>query len=218
MADVGWTPATVRVGHPLTFHLDLSAEEPLRRKALHGNWRHNLKRGEERGTEIRVLQASDPLDAIYPVYREMSDLKGLATTLGLDNLAGLRSALGANFTIAASFKRDGTPTGVRAFARIGTRAYDWIAAVSREGRRTYASYLLMWRLLELAKGRDVRVYDLSGADPDGAKGVYDFKRGLGGRPVPMMGEWEWTTNRLLRWGVNRALRGREMGVVRTGAL
>ena len=210
MAAAGWTPATHRVGHPLTFHLDLSDEEPLRRQALHGNWRHNLKRGEERGTEIRVLQATDPLDAIYPVYREMSDLKGLATTLGLDDLAGLRSALGANFMIAASFERDGAPSGVRAFARIGERAYDLIAAVTEAGRREYASYPLLWTLLARARSEGVRMYDLSGADPVDAAGVYNFKRGLGGREVKMLGEWEWATSRVLRWGINRLLAGRSV--------
>lgn len=217
MRAAGWVPADVRVGGPLTFHLDLTQPEAERRAALHANWRHNLRRGEARSAETRVWGAGDPIEPVYDVYRQMIDLKRLAAAMGLADLQALRGAFGCDFTLVVSAERDGTLSAVRGCARIGSRGYDLLAAVTPVGRRTYASYVAMWRLLDAVRAQGVRLYDVSGADPGAAGGVYNFKRGLAGRRVSMVGEWEWSTSRLLRWGVNRALLGREANVAPAAA-
>lgn len=217
MRAAGWVPAGVRVGEPLTFHLDLTQPESARRAALHGNWRHNLRRGEARGIEARVWDAGDPIEPVYDVYRRMVDFKRLAAAMSLDDLRALRGAFGRCFTLVVGAEPDGALSAVRGGARIGGRAYDMLAAVTPAGRQTYASYVVMWRLLDAVRGQGARLYDVSGADPGAADGVYNFKRGLGGRSVSMVGEWEWSTSRLLRWGVNRALLGRETSVSPVGA-
>lgn len=215
LVEAGWAPARVRVGHPVTFHLDLRTDLEARRAALHGNWRHNLRRGERRDILVKPWPATDPLEAVHAIYREMSGLKGVAPTMSLGDLEALRGELGPSFTLAAALDRDGTVVAVRGFAGVGARAHDMIAAVSRVGRALYATYPLTWRLLELARSQGAGLYDLGGADLVGAPGVYNFKKGLGGREVEMIGEWEWATSRLLRWGVNRAALGRDLRVAPT---
>ena len=69
----------------------------------------------------------------------------------------------------------------------------------------------MWRLLGLAREQGVRLYDMNGADPQGAAGIFNFKQGLGGRIVPLLGEWEWAPSRLLQWGTNLMIRGMRSG-------
>jgi hypothetical protein len=205
MRGMGWRPASVRVGHALTFRLDLAPDETQRRRALHGNWRHNLARGEERKHDLRVWVEGEPLEAVHAVLGEIAGLKGIPSALGLDDLCALRAALGPAFTLVASIDTDGSPSAVRGFGRLGARAWDLVAATSAAGRRTYASYLVMWRLLEMAHHQGAREYDLSGADPVNAPGVYNFKRGLGGPAVSMLGEWDWTTNRLVGWAADRVV-------------
>lgn len=205
MVAAGWRPALAPVGHPVTFQLDLTPEEEARRQALSGNWRHNLARGEARGGYIEIIDARCSLKPLWAVFEDMSRLKRFVAWPGLQELEAMREALGPRMTLAVAVDEQGMPCAARAFAQIGSLAYDLVAAVSEAGRRRYAGYLLMWRLLEIARSRGVTVYDLSGADPRRAAGVFHFKKGLGGRLVPLMGEWEWATAEWLRWGVNFAI-------------
>lgn len=200
----GWSPARVRVGHPVTFVLDLAPDADSRRASLRGNWRHNLKRGEERGVRSEVWPHSSPVEPLHAVYLEMSRTKNIPPEITLEDLRALREAFGPSLVLAAARGREGEVLGVRGFVRIGENARDIVAAVSGKGRKVYASYPLAWDLLEQARSRGVRLYDLGGADAARAPGVYNFKKGLGGREVEMVGEWEWTRNPVLRWGLNRA--------------
>jgi hypothetical protein len=200
----GWSPADVRVGHPVTFHVDLGLDLAVRQTALHANWRRNLHRGRQRGVSVQPWPDGASLEPAHAIYRDMSELKGVRPTMSVEDLHGLRAAFGRNLTLASAVDRDGALLAIRGFVRIETRAQDIIAAVAREGRAAYASYPLTWDVLQMAEAQGVRVYDLGGADAERATGVYNFKRGLGGREVTMIGEWEWTTSRLARWGLNRA--------------
>ena len=118
----------------------------------------------------------------------------------------IRTLWGMDMLLAVALTEQGRPCAVRACIRTGRRAQDFLAAVSPEGRERYAAYPVLWRLLEAARASGARLYDLNGVDPQRAAGVFNFKRGLGGDLVPLVGEWEWATAAWLRWGVNAAVR------------
>jgi hypothetical protein len=212
----GWRPAGVRLGHPLTFLVDLAPDEHRRRAALHGNWRHNLRRGEQREPAVDVWPPSASLGPVDALCREMVDRKRLAADAHLDDLDALRGALGPQLTLMVTWERPGKISAVRGFGRLGERAYDLVAASSPAARSSYTGYVLMWRLLALARAQGAHAYDMSGADSYRAPGVYNFKRGLGGRAVPLVGEWDWATSRLLRGGLSLAIRAAR-GAGGTGA-
>lgn len=205
LSSTGWVPASVLVGTPLTFHLDLTPDETVRRRALTGNWRHNLQRGEQRGSQVELWEGGRSMDVVYGVYQRMAWLKDIAQTFTLDDLRAMQAILSSSFTLAVAIANDGYPCAIRGFAKLGTRAHDLIAGVSEKGRKLYAGYLLMWRLLQCARDQGVVLYDLSGADPK-APGVFNFKKGLGGQQVHFVGEWDWSTSLWLRRGVNLATR------------
>lgn len=208
MMAAGWVAASAEVGCPLTIHLDLGPDEQARRRALTVNWRHNLKRGEERGTVIEVWEPTRSLETVYAVYRETSRLKGIPESMNLADLYALREALGSSLTLAVAVRDEKKPCAFRGFGRIGDRAQDLLAGLSCSGRKYYANYPLMWRLLELAREQGARLYDMSGADPKRAPGVFDFKNGLGGRLMPLVGEWDWSSSVWLRRALNAAVRYR----------
>lgn len=207
----GWRRPAARLAPAQTIHLDLTPEEPARRAALAANWRHNLIRGQRRTPAIRTWEAHEPLEPVYAVYQEMLRYKGLRSALTCDELQAIRALWGPDMTLVVALTEQGTPCALRACIRTGARAQDFLAAVSPEGRRRYAAYPVLWRLLELARAQGAHLYDLNGVDPEGAAGVFNFKRGLGGRLVPLIGEWEWATAAWLRWGVNAAVRWRSPG-------
>jgi len=204
----GWVRPRARLAPSHTIHLDLAPEEPARRSALTANWRHNLTRGERRTPTIRAWGADEPLEPVYAVYQDMLRYKGLRPSMSCKDLQAIRSLWGPDFTLVVALTEQGRPCAVRAFIRTHDRAQDFLAAVSAAGRERYAAYPVLWRLLELARSGGVRLYDLNGVDPEGAPGVFNFKRGLGGRLVPLVGEWEWATAAWLRLGVNLAVRWR----------
>lgn len=208
MIASGWDPAKAKVGHPRTFLLDLLQDPEARRRKLTGNWRHNLTRAEQRGATIELWDETKSLDLVHAIYRETNRRKGVTETVSLADFDAMRKLLGRGFTMAAAIGSDQRPCAMRAFGKLGDRAYDLIAGVSAAGRKDYSNYLLMWRLLEIARQQGVSVYDLSGADETGVPGVFNFKKGLGGRLVAFMGEWEWASSRWLGSGVNLALRFR----------
>ena len=206
LRETGWVRAATPLAWPLSFHVDLLRDDQVLRRALTKNWRHNLTRGEERGAVVQVWGADRALEPVYAVYAATARLKRIARSISLESLQAMRRSLGAAFTIAAALDIDGRPCAVRGFGRIGGRAYDLVAGVSEAGRKRYANYPLMWRTLALAKEQGAALYDMGSAHPEGAPGVYHFKKGIGGRQVALTGEWDWATSGWLRRGLDAAIR------------
>lgn len=206
LKQAGWLQARAPLGCRSTFHLDLTLDETVLRTALSGNWRHNLRRGEERCRTMDVWSDGKPLEALYAVYRESAHRKKMSPAFSLDDVRALRSLLGQSFTLAFCHGDSGEPLAVRGYGAIGRVGHDLIAGVTPQGRKDYASYFLLWRMLNLAKEQGVTLYDLSGVDPEAAGGVFNFKKGLGGRSVTLVGEWEWSNARWARFISNLAIR------------
>jgi hypothetical protein len=205
LIEAGWRRADVRVGHPFTFQLDMTQNPARRRAALSQNWRHNLGRGERRGGRVVTCGKDESLEGVYSVYRDTAARKGLRHSLALADLVALRGIFGPAFTLAVAVDESGDPIAMRGFMRLGARADDFVAGLSTDGRRRYANYLLTWRLLEIVAEQGIETYDLGGSDAVAAAGVHAFKRGLGGRGVELVGEWEWHNNRCLGWAVGRTI-------------
>src|SRR6185436_9409633 len=201
-------PADSQVGNPVTFQIDLGRGLDALRQTLSGNWRHNLVRGERRGTRVEVWSKERPLDPVLRIYEEMCRLQKIPHAFTAGSLEAMRTCLADSLTLLVASDDSGEPVAVRGYGRFGERAYELIAAVTALGRKVYANYTLMWRVLEMAREQGVRTYDVSGADAQDAAGVYAFKKGLGGRLVRYAGEWDWANSSLLRWGINRAVRWR----------
>lgn len=205
----GWRRSLDRLGTPLTFWVNLSQDVASLRKALSANWRHNLSRGQQRGGRIERCEAERSIEPLYRVYRETLRMKRLREAFSLVDLHALRAAFGDRFVLMSTVGEGGVAESMRGFLSVGTRALDFIASASMAGRKRYANYSLLWSLFDIARARGIRRYDMGGADPESAAGVYHFKKGLGAAAVPLVGEWGWDTSSLVRWAVNRTIARRE---------
>lgn len=211
LAAEGWQRPTHPLDRDDTLVMDLSNDEESLRKSLSGNWGHNLRRGLKRCPALRLWEKPDASELIR-VYREMEAYKGLPPQHDEAVLASMIRRLGGKLLLFRADGPDGAPMALRACAVQGDRAWDLLAANSKEGRRLYASYALLWTLtLECAR-RGAKTYDMGGVDPERAKGVYDFKRGTGARAVRFIGEWDWAKPGLLRPAANLAI-GRKKGTL-----
>jgi lipid II:glycine glycyltransferase (peptidoglycan interpeptide bridge formation enzyme) len=128
----------------------------------------------------------------------MEAAKGLRAQYGEEELASLLESLDGSIRLYRADDAKGAPIALRACAFQDGKAWDLLAASNEEGRRSYASYALLWSLLRDCAARGIQTYDLGGADPDKAKGVYDFKKGTGAKFIEYLGEWDWARPALAR--------------------
>ena len=205
LRSLGWTKPSRSVSAPRTLVWDLTPTEEAMMAALSGNWRHNLHRALRRN--LRVVQWTDPpASAVAPLFDAMAAYKQLDMPFDPAAFGALAGNMSGRTLIYACENDAGTPVAVRGCVIDGKTASDLIAATSPEGRRCYASYAVLWALIRGCRARDVDAYDLGGADPVAAPGVYAFKRGTGAREQHQLGEWEWSTSRLLARVVNLRIR------------
>jgi lipid II:glycine glycyltransferase (peptidoglycan interpeptide bridge formation enzyme) len=197
LAGAGWQRVERRLGSQYSMALRLQQDPDQSLRSLSSNWRHNLKRSRKHELKIERWHAPDPAH-VARLYAEMEEYKSLDPRETRPDLEGLCSAWGNGFILYRCTTRDGVALGLRACGILGTRAWDLLAATNAAGRKVYASYGLLWELLEHCRGAGVTEYDFSGVDPDGNRGVYDFKRGTGAELFEYLGEWDLSYPRSLR--------------------
>ena len=194
------------LGSGLSLLYDPSPPEAARLAACSRNWRHNLRRAGKGGFAVAPWPQPD-VDEMRAVYAEMEGYKQLAEQHSAAGLRALYTHLGTQLLTVACRDDTGRLLAFRACAVLGDRAWDMLAATAVAGRRNYASYAAFWALMEECHRRGVRRYDLSGVDPQGNRGVYDFKQGTGAAPLEYLGEWEWAAPALLarpaNWMIGR---------------
>ena len=91
-------------------------------------------------------------------------------------------------TVSLAFL-DGKAVAGHVSSLLGDTCIYLLGASNKQGRKTKASYLLQWRVIEMAKEAGARWYDLGGIDPEGNPGVYHFKAGLNGQDCTFLGQF-----------------------------
>jgi len=203
----GWVSPRRTVSASSTMVWDLRPTDEQMLAGLSANWRHNLNRALRRN--LRIVRWTNPSPTVLGhLFEVMATHKGVDRYFDTSALTALLRSLEGQTVIYGCENDAGVPLAVRGCALQHQAAWDLLAATSPEGRRCYASYAVFWTLIRHCRAGGVKQYDLSGVDPTGAPGVYDFKRGTGAREQEYLGEWEWTTSALLARAVNVGVRFR----------
>jgi lipid II:glycine glycyltransferase (peptidoglycan interpeptide bridge formation enzyme) len=210
LRDLQWQQPRSCLGARASLLYDVAREETLRLAACSKNWRHNLKRSHKSGYAVALWDRPDAAE-MRAVYAEMEEHKNLAQQHTVQNLRALYAEAGDHLLTVSCRDAAGTLVAFRACAVLGTRAWDMLAATAVAGRRTYASYAAFWALTRECHRRGIGQYDLSGVDPVGNRGVFDFKQGTGATPVEYLGEWEWASPGLLALPANWLIGKRRHG-------
>lgn len=205
LVNSGWSYPSVKLRSGLSMMLSLNKELESLRQGMTKNWRRNLTRGEKHG--LQITQWKDPnIDEIYELYKSMQKLKGIDEQFSREELESIFKYLSDNIVIFKCTNSEGKLIAIRGCFIIGRYAWDLFAAASEEARKIYATYVLLWNLLSHCKCINVLDYDLMGIDPDNNQGVYNFKKGTGAITIKYLGEWEWSSNFILKFAINIALK------------
>ena len=211
MTDMHWRPPRTRLGAGASLLYDLAPPEAGRLAACSKNWRHNLKRSHKSGFVVALWDKPDAAE-MRTVYAEMEDYKQLSPQHSEQNLRALYEHVGDRLITCSCRDASGKLVAFRACATFGDKAWDMLAATAVAGRKSYASYATFWALTQECHRRGVKQYDLSGVDPVGNRGVYDFKQGTGAAPLEYLGEWEWAFPRLFALPANWLVGRRRNGI------
>lgn len=209
LAARGWQ----RSAYPLLSGLSLTyqpvLDEELRLKQCSGNWRHNLRRSTKRGLRTYLWEKPDPIE-MMSVYVLMQDHKQLKSQTSREDIESLLATFAERCLLIRCDDEDGNLLAFRGALLFGGKAWDIFAAATPAGRNVYASHAALWELMKQCAERGVQWYDMSGADPDNNRGVYDFKKGTGAQDLRYLGEWEYAKPSIFGPLASRiiALRGR----------
>lgn len=205
-----WRQAKTKLSSGLSLIYQLNNDEPTRRNLLSTNWGRNLRRGENRNNAPYLWRDVDAAQ-VAELYQQLSEYKELANNSEIPSLESIKSLINNCQSRLTVFRCDddlGKPLAIRGALAFGDKAWDILAAVSPQGRKQYSSYVTAWALLTHFANLNVSRYDLSGIDPVGNKGVYDFKHGIGSTEIKYIGEWDCGTPAFVQPVVGRLLKYR----------
>lgn len=202
----GWRQPNSMLNSGKTLIYDIYPDAKQRRDKLSKNWSRNLSRGEQR--ELTVSEWTNPTaQQIATLTNEMNQFKRIRTKFQ-DLYKATESLLqhfGDDFLMVKCTNRDGDILALRGAIKLDHKAFDVFAAATPAGRKEYASNLCFWKLIELCEGDGITRYDLSGVDPQGNPGVYNFKKGIGATDLTYLGEWSYSRPEIVRTIVSRMI-------------
>lgn len=193
--------------------LDLSTDLEHLRTGLRQNWRNALNKAERAGVAIDEGEDIAFLDGFLDEYRAFLDNRKITTSVSADLLRALHHLRLPDTKLKCFRARLGnTQLGSVLVAKTGHTA-EYLAGTLLEAGRPYSvGQLLLWHAICNAKESGMQHFDLGGMDPElTPKGVYEFKRGVGGEAFRLAPELEATPNgfsaSLVRWVVGRRRQG-----------
>ena len=171
-------------------------------QGLHQKWRYNLKKARKGNLEI-VEGVEDVLfEGFERIHAQMRARKQLA---GLTDPALCRKVqrelMPDQKLKVILCKADGEVCSGGICSALGDTGIYLFGATSNHGTKTYASYLVHWKMLEWVKSRGCRSYDLNGINPISNPGGYQFKSQLGGtfgRDIHLLGAFDAYPNTALK--------------------
>jgi len=203
----GWTRPKRTVGASMTAVWNLGQTEEQLLAGLSRDWRYNLRQAQKSDLVIERLD-EPPIEELTDLCRAMHTSKELRAAISVSEVAALFEALGQGAVAYGGRNSSGQLVAFRSCGIQGQRAWELLAATSEDGRRSFASFAVLWALILHCQRLGVSHYDLAGIDPVNAPGVTSYKRRTGADEVEWLGEWEWSTSSILRRAVNLAVRTR----------
>lgn len=184
-----WKKPEYRIHTGLSMAFITAGDENKRIQRTSSNWGRNLRRSQRQGNSVRLWESPDPAE-LHAVYREMQEFKSISEQFSQEALASILNCFGSQCLVVRCDDAEGRLLAFRGALLFGDRGWDIFAATTTAGRKVYASHAACWELINQCIGLGVTWYDLGGVDPEGGKGVYDFKKGTGADDLKYLGEWE----------------------------
>jgi hypothetical protein len=165
-----------------TLIVDLSRSLEELRKGLDGRWRNCLNKAERSNLELIEGVEDELFEAFTQIHTEMQSRKGFYSETDLTKFRAAQRALAPEAKMKIILCRSaGEPCAGGISSAIGDTSLYLFGATATRGLQSCGSYLIQWKMLQWAKERGCRWYDLHGINPAKNPGTYRFKARLAGK-------------------------------------
>jgi lipid II:glycine glycyltransferase (peptidoglycan interpeptide bridge formation enzyme) len=167
-------------------------------------WRRNIKKSENEGVQVRVGNRED-LGEFHRLYLETAARDNF-TPRPLSYFQQMWDAFNKDSAdpelILFLAQWNSKSVAASLYIELGFHTWYLYGASSTEGREVRPSNALQWAMMERSLQKGAHIYDLRGITATLDKnnphaGLLQFKVGVGGRAVEVMGEWDYSINPLL---------------------
>ncbi len=171
--------------------------------------RYGVRRAGREGVSVSAFEDGDdrrPIDDLHALVGETQKRAGFPMPSIERYRLAWAALAGAGRAALVEARRDGELLASGMVVMEGARSYYLFSGSRREERgepKRFASYLLQWEMMRLARERGVVHHDLWGIAPPNAGpehawyGVGLFKKGFGGEEVAWAGSWDLVVDRTL---------------------
>ncbi len=167
-------------------------------------WRRNIKKSESEGVRVRIGSRED-LSDFHAIYLETA-ARDKFTPRPLSYFHQMWDAFNQDSAepelVLFIAEWNGNIVAASIYIELGFHSWYLYGASSTTGREARPSNAIQWAMMERSLQKGAHIYDLRGitatldkADPH--VGLLQFKVGVGGRAVEVMGEWDYAINPLL---------------------
>ena len=215
---MGFVPSPQSIQPDNTIQVDISDDNEFILKRMNQGTRRKIRKSLK--ASINYIEGSrtdlDDFDRLMQMTGERNDF-GVHSAEYYERVFDLFVPENGTLLIA---RHDDKPLGAIMIFAVGSTAWYFYGASSRENSKLYASYGLQWQAIQWAKARGCVCYDLWGIPDhdhetleaqfkdrsDGLWGVYGFKRGWGGEVRRSAGSWDLVFNPLVYGAYRTALK------------
>ena len=168
--------------------------------------RYAVRRAAREGVSVTAVEDASDLEAVDALHRLVEETQRRAgfPMPALDRYrTAWRALAGAGRAVILEARREDELLASGMLVIEGDRSFYLFSGSRREAPgepKRYASYMLQWEMMRLARDRGVRIHDLWGVAPPDAgpdhpwHGVGLFKKGFGGTEVAWAGSWDLVVN------------------------
>ncbi len=163
-----------------TLWLDLRSSLDDLRTGLKKKWRNQLHQAERKGSQI-VWSDEGKYFAWLMKHYAMDKAQKQYDGPSVKTMVALASEFsrGQNMLIGTALLDDAPIAAILIFLHGNAATYQ-IGYSSDAGRDARSHYMLLWSALAQLKERNVKDFDLGGMNGQGAEGIKNFKKGMGG--------------------------------------
>lgn len=206
---LGFVKSLKQVQPRATFLLDLTPDSDALLKNFEPKTRYNIKLAQKKGVVVKEDVSEEGIKNFYDLYQETS-VRDRFMIHPLKYYQAIRqimfeNGLGSNFIAYYN----GQPVASVIVFNFGSRLWYMYGASGALHRNVMPNHLLHWQIIQWAKERNLKTYDLWGIPADPREGhplfgVYRFKQGFNGNAVKFIGAYDFPYSPLfyhaVEWG------------------
>ena len=197
LVDLGFHKALKQIQPRATILLDLEPDLETILKSFEEKTRYNVRLAQRKGIVVREDPSRKAVALFYEMYKKTAIRDNfLIHPLGYYQKIReimFEKGLGTNFI---AYYKDKPVASVIVFS-FGSKVWYMYGASTNEHRNKMPNHLLHWTIIQWAKEKGFKTYDLWGipADPKPGHplyGVYRFKKGFKGKIVKHIGAYDFS--------------------------